>query len=364
MRWSNWMVAVAVLVVMACAGCGPYKVEKYVEIGPNETAFVIPMEGATSDQAKAESEEFLKKHKVFTKRITLAQREKKMGRTWGDFIWVPTDRVIRVDRAPVTREWTADPQANTPTRDDRLEFDSLDGIGFSSGFTFTAEIQEPDTERFVYRWGGDIDDAQSETKRRLEMVIDTNCRSFVQTELQNRFGQVMFSECMKQKTRFVNEVFDAARKEFKDSGITVSFFGMRGGLDPENPEIQRVLDRKFQAENEMSIALNETAAQAERNKQKVSEAKGQADMAIESARGQAETMRAMADAKAYQIQKEAEAQAAATAAKAKALEGEGGARLIQLEQVQKWTGVLPQWLFTGGGGGLPMLLNMPAPAQK
>jgi hypothetical protein len=81
----------------------PVRVDPIEEIEPNETAFVIPLELGTENQAKLESIDFLEKNQVAAKRIVIPQRERKIGR-WGHNIeWIPTVRVVTVDRTPVTR---------------------------------------------------------------------------------------------------------------------------------------------------------------------------------------------------------------------------------------------------------------------
>ena len=52
------------------ASCRPYHEEIYVEIQPNETAFLIPLEEGTQDnQMKFESAEYLETMKVAAKRV-------------------------------------------------------------------------------------------------------------------------------------------------------------------------------------------------------------------------------------------------------------------------------------------------------
>ena len=103
-KWSY--VGMMMLIIIGLVGCGPYKVERAVEVDSNSTAFIIPLEMSTLDgQATVVSKEFLDKHKVSAKRIILNQRARKTGRWWWEYEYIPTERVIQVDRTPVTREW-------------------------------------------------------------------------------------------------------------------------------------------------------------------------------------------------------------------------------------------------------------------
>ena len=95
--------------LLFASGCGvikPYNKPDVVVIEPNETAFVIPLEGASkSNQASFDSIEFLNEAKVATKRIEVAKRWLKTGRLPASGEYIPTARVITVSRTPVTREW-------------------------------------------------------------------------------------------------------------------------------------------------------------------------------------------------------------------------------------------------------------------
>src|SRR4051812_47637307 len=60
---------------------GPYPVEQFVEIGPSETAFVIPLEGENpGDQTTNATPEELKGMRVSAKRVSLHLRKRKVGR--------------------------------------------------------------------------------------------------------------------------------------------------------------------------------------------------------------------------------------------------------------------------------------------
>ena len=108
--------------VALLVSCGPYKKELSEEVENHETAFVIPIEyGTSEDQAKLMSEEYLEKNKVAAKRIILDQRKRKTGRFWWwfDYEWIPTARVVKVDRTPVTRDWITVKDKNGVIRQDK-----------------------------------------------------------------------------------------------------------------------------------------------------------------------------------------------------------------------------------------------------
>lgn len=344
------------------AGCmRDFQQEILVEIGPSESAFKVPLEGQTSAQEQAQSEEYLKKNQVFTKRVSLAQRWQETGRMSNMGKWINAERVIKVNRAPVTREWTHDDKSGTTGVDQSIPVGSLDSIAFGLNCTLTAEVDPDDAAKFIFKWSGDLDHEVNGSTRKLEIVIDTTVRSFISTSLQAKFGSVSLTEGLKNKEKFFHDTLDEARAEFKPNGITISFFGLHGNPRFVNPKVQETLDNKFISENAKLIAMNDTVMQLERNKQLVNAKEGEANMAIEAARGESESKKKVADGEAYAIEVKAKAEAGANRAKAAALEGEGGARLIAMQQILAWDGKFPQWWM--GGGSPSILLNVPGPTK-
>lgn len=264
-----------VALVLPLAGCwGPARVEQFVEIGPNETAYVIPLEGATNrGQAKFDSVAFLEAKKVAAKRVSLPLREKSTGRMWMDYEWIPTARVVKVDRAPVTREWTFNPGTGTGHGDQSLHMQSIDSIAFHCGATITVSIPEEDASTFLYNFGG----------RALHEVVDTNIRSYVLGELSSKFASIPLEEGMKQKAEFFVQTGKDATAYFKQKGVTLDYFGIEGGMGYDAPAVQASLDRKFMAENDKQIAQNELAAQQVRNQTAVSKAAADAEAAAKFA---------------------------------------------------------------------------------
>ena len=83
----------------------PYQEEKYVDVDANSTAYVIPMEAGTKDQTKLKSEAYYEQNKVSIKRIYTQTQWHSKGIMWYSGEWIPSTKVIIVNRTPVTREW-------------------------------------------------------------------------------------------------------------------------------------------------------------------------------------------------------------------------------------------------------------------
>ena len=89
------------------AGClKPFDRPEYVEIDTSETGFLIPLEGETGAQTRFQSEDYLVQRKVAAKRVQITHRWSQEGRYETEGRWIPTVRLVKVVRSPVTREWT------------------------------------------------------------------------------------------------------------------------------------------------------------------------------------------------------------------------------------------------------------------
>lgn len=303
--------------MLVLVGCGPVKLEKSVEVGPSETAYLVALE--TDAQGKFESIEYLEQQKVAAKRILLPQRDRKTGRMWFEYEWIPTARVIKVDRKPVSRKWTT-AQSSDPTTAP-LEVESLDSIGFAVGVTTTARIDEKEASRFLYYHAG----------RQLEEVIDTNIKSFVLAGLSTEFGKYNLTEARKKK----NEIFEKVEKEatvfFKERGITIEYMGLSEGLTYEMPEIQKAIDNSFVAEQSKITAQQEQEAAKIQNQTLIAKVAAES----EAANRLAQNLNAAMAKQRLEIEK---------------LRVEA-----QLEMAKKWNGQLPTNIIPSNN---PFLTNL------
>lgn len=351
------------LVVLGLTGCaGPYQEAKFVEVKPNETAFVIPLEGDTKEgQAKLNSVDFLEKAKVAAKRVYITQKQHNTGRGAGSFKWIPTVEVIAVDRAPVSREWTADKESGTSARNQAVAVESLDSINFRVGVAITCSIREEDTAKFLYYFAG----------KKTDELMDKDVRNLVQITLAREFGKYPLLECPSKK----NDVFKVCKEEttafFKTKGLTVDALGNSEGLLFDNKEIQDQFNRQVVAENDIKLAKQEKLAQDERNLTMMAKKKAEAEATIEVAKQEA---KAQEERNKVVISKaKAEREAAEELFKAKdviSLKVDMEVRRIladaQKTAAERWQGGVPASILPQGSGFL-FNLDMPKegqPAQK
>ena len=139
---------------------------------------------------------------------------------------------------------------------------------------------------------------------------------------------------------------------FKKKGISILALGQFGGFTYENPEIQKSIDAVFQAQQDEEVAKAEAKAAEQRKMALKLKGEGEAAQVLEARRGEAEGIKLVADAKAYelsQLQENPEAYLAL-----KQLE-------IEQTRLERWDGKYPTTLFGGNADTPGMLLNFTAP---
>ncbi|MFZ1720809.1 MAG: hypothetical protein WAU28_05730 [Candidatus Moraniibacteriota bacterium] len=256
------LVTLAVLL----SGCmGPAEIPPIEVVKPNETAFVIPLEGDSASQEKFESVKYLQAKKVQAKRITLPIKKRETGRWLGEFEWLPTVRVIKVDRSLVTREWSEPSlKGKPPTNMQKaaIAVESKESIGFHVGINVTVLIQEDDAATYLY-W---------HNVKSLQNVTDTNIRGFIQGVLSREFGALSLEQAKEQKNRVFGVAEKEAKDHFKQYGITILNLGNAGGLEFDDPEIQAAINNTQTSEMKIDVAKKDKLAQDERNKRDVATA--------------------------------------------------------------------------------------------
>lgn len=343
----------AILIPMAVLSSGcykPYDTPEYQDVDTAETAFVVPLEGDTSSQAKFQSIKYLSEHKVSTKRVQITHRWNQTGRMDDDGGWIANVRLIKVNRSPITREWTADGKTGTAAKDQAIWVESQDSVGFSMGFTVTGYIKEEDAETFLYWY----------PMGSLDKVMDMEARARVQQAV----GEVALKYPLDTLRSKKQEMIDAARKDvqefFASRGITVTTVASFGGMTYENPKIQDSIDQVFISQQLKDVNQAKLEAQQKENERVELEANATAERARREATG-------LADAK--MIAAKAESESLALLSKAVKDAGPSIFQLRGLEiekaRVDKWNGAYPTYMMSTGGGNSPsLLLNVPAPPEK
>lgn len=272
------LLAVAIVAMCAMTGCAkPYDKPEFVTIEASQTAFLIPLTGDTSNQASFESEELLAQTKVATKEIQIPHRWVQTGRMYWSGEYRANAKLIVVERKPVTREWASTKETATGNSNKAIFAESVESVGFFVGMNCSAQINEEDATKFLYRYNN----------KPLEEIIDTDIRSMVEKVFNDECGKYGIEDIKKQKTAIMDTVVEKVSAHFKEYGITITVLGMKEGISYENPEIQKAIDEKFSSEQLIITQqnLNEVA---------VSKAKAEAEAKILAAEAEAEANRKIA----------------------------------------------------------------------
>jgi len=352
---------IAVLVLPAfLTGCiKPYDRPEYIEIDTSETGFLIPLEGDGAQQAKFQSEDYLKQRKVAAKRIQITHRWSQEGRFDNDGRWIPSVRLVKVNRSPVTREWmTVENNQGAGTRrpghdDKAIWIESSDSVGFSMGFTCTAFISEEEAAKFLYWYpsGSLAEVMDREVRGRIQQVSAEVAAKYPLDGLRARKQEI--SDAVKQDlTNF-----------FAVRGISITTVGMFGGMTYENPEIQKSIDQTFIAQQQKVVAEAKLEAQKKENERLELEALGMAEKARREAIGLADARKTAAQGEAEAIR---EINRAAQEAQANPLLMQLKTLEIEKARIEKWDGRYPQWWMGGAmpGGGPNLLLQTSLPEKR
>ena len=231
--------------MMCLTGCRrPYDKPEFVTIEASQTAFLIPLIGDSSDQASFESEELLDQAKVATKEIQIPHRWVQTGRRHWVGNWRPSAKLIVVERKPVSRSWESGDSA--ATSQNAIWGETSDGIGFYVGMSCSAQINEEDATKFLYRFNNTP----------LESIIDNEIKTMVKDEFNKEASKYTSSDLHVNKNAIISAVKESVTKYFKEFGITITVLGTNEGFTFENQTIQNAIDKKFASEQELETQKN------------------------------------------------------------------------------------------------------------
>ena len=238
-------------------GCvRPYMKPVFEEVEANETAFLVPMSDSGSDQAKFESVEYLEERKVAAKRVELKQEWVQTGRINSNGYYQPSERLIKVSRTPVTREWTNASDTGSSTARQAVEAETLESIPFSANITAVAQIEEPDTATFLYLYQG----------KSLEEIMDSEIKTTIHSAFVCEAAKYTLEDILSKKEDIMETIRNQVIPYFKERGITITTIGLLGSFE-YSKEIQESIDQNFKSKKAVETAENNAKA-------KLAEAKG------------------------------------------------------------------------------------------
>jgi len=344
---NKWTLLVALGTMSIFSGCvRPYDTPEYSEIDTSETGFLIPLEGNSGNQAKFQSEEYLRELKVAAKRVQITHRWSQEGRLPNSGRWIATVRLIKVNRSPVTREWTAEAATGTAAKNQAVWIESSDSVGFSMGFTCTTFIPEEQAAKFLYWY----------PTGSLANVMDTEVRGRIQQVAAEIAAKYPLDALRARKQEISDAVKNDITSFFSQRGMVITTVGMFGGMTYENGEIQKAIDNTVIAQQLKVVNQARFEAQQRDNDRVTLEANAVAERARRIAAGEA-------DAKKIAAVAEAEAIRQVNQALAEARQNPLLYQLRSLEveraRVEHWNGQYPNYLLQTGSASPNLMLQMP-----
>ncbi|MBM3992661.1 MAG: hypothetical protein FJ303_00665 [Planctomycetes bacterium] len=359
------VVAIVLIPVIAFLGFAfikPYDVPEFIEVDSSESAFLIPLEGDTSNQAAFHSVKFLEEKKIATKRVQITHRWQQTGYLPSTGKWVGTVRLVKVDRRPITREWTKSPKTGTSPKDEAVAAESKDSINFTMGLSCTAHIPEESASVFLYSY----------PSRSLADMMDTEVRARIHQVIAEEAGKYVVFELPTKKNDIMKTVREDVVPLFKKKGIEITTLAMVGGLTFDNVDIQRSIDDAARASQLKVAAEAKRAAQEIENKTLLLAADGKAAASKREVQGriEVELLRVESDAKIRIREAEGQAEAIRKVADAKAYEALKASeqpetylrlRMIEAEMARwkQWDGRYPQYVVQMGNAPSVSAVHMP-----
>ena len=312
MKKKTFVLTLAMIICcLFLTGCRkPYDKPEFVTIEASQTAFLIPLVGDSSNQASFESEELLLEAKVATKEIQIPHRWVQTGRKNWQGEYRASATLIVVERKPVSRSWESGSSA-ADSNNRAIFGETSDGIGIYVGMNCSAQINEADAAKFLYRYNNTP----------LETIIDTDIKKMVEDEFNMATSVYTSTDLLNHKSEIMETVKTNVTSYFKEYGITITVLGLKEGISYENPDIQKAIDTKFASEQELVIQQN-------KNEANIAKAEAEAEAILIAAEAQAKANRLLSESLTDEI-------------------------LTQM-YYEKWNGILPTVYGSDG-----MLLQVP-----
>jgi len=258
----RWLAA-AILFALAAAApqaSAYYDKTDYTEaiyILPNQSAFVIPDAGANKDsQAQFMSLDYLKANKIAAKRVVIPHVKLSGSGGWSDF-YVPSARVIIVDRTPYNREWVTAVNRGTSNKNEGMPCQSSEGLNVTAGVSIGVSVREEDAARYLYYFGtippkgNEADPAVIFTSvyyaRSVADVMDRVGRGEVLSLVCQEISGRTLNADNKEAGTIMKNVTTAMTAFLAERGITLDYIGWADTFTFDQ-SVQKALNDKFTAD--------------------------------------------------------------------------------------------------------------------
>lgn len=268
MKKLSFVFALLVAMTVSFTGCvRPYDKPEYVEVGPNETAFVIPMltdkNVKTEDQVHLnENAEFYQKNMVSSKLIQIPHKWIKTGRFARSGYYKGTVRVITVDLTPRSGNWLQDDK-------NAIKVETAASQGITIPMSYTVRIKPEDAALYLSYYKA-VD---------FQSVIDTQINRYFAQEAGKAFHTVEYKDVAKQRDIILADAVEKTKDHFKAQGITIDQLAIVDGLIYDDKSLQSNIDEQAKIQAQIVLEENKQTLIAKQKANKIAEANIEADVA-------------------------------------------------------------------------------------
>lgn len=259
-------VALLFAVVMFTGCVRPYDKPEYVEIGPNETAFVIPMftdeNVKTEDQVHLNDVEFYQKNMVSSKLIQIPHKWIKTGRFARSGYYKGTVRVITVDLTPHSGNWLQNDS-------NAIKVETAASQGITIPMSYTIRIKPEDAALYLSFYKA-VD---------FQSVIDVQINRYFAQEAGKAFHSVEYKDVSKQRDIILQKAVETTKAHFATQGITIDQLAIVDGLIYEDESLQTNIDEQAKIQAQIVLEESKKTLIEKQKANKIAEANIDADVA-------------------------------------------------------------------------------------
>ena len=266
---KSFLLTVLLLVSTFFVGCvRPYDKPEYVEVGPNETAFVIPMftdvNVKTEDQVQLNNEavEFYKKNMVSSKLIQIPHKWIQTGRFVRDGYYKGTVRVITVDLTPKSGSWLQNDK-------NAIKVETAASQGITIPMSYTIRILPEDAALYLSYYKA-VD---------FQSVIDTQINRFFAQRAGEAFHTVEYKDVARMRDIILADAVKQTKEYFKFQGITIDQLAIVDGLIYDDKSLQSNIDEQAKVQAQIVLEKQKATLLDEQKRNKDKEAEMEASVA-------------------------------------------------------------------------------------
>jgi len=211
-----------------------------------------------------DSADYLNSNKVALKRFVIPHAKLNNSGGWASWdYYVPTGRLIIVDRSTYSREWVDAHDRGTSASKQGFPCQSSEGINITVGVSIGASVTEDNAAKFLAKFG--VRPPQGNRNepaviftsvyygRSLVEVMDAVGRHKVQTLVCNEIAKRTLDKANADATAIILKVNEDIIKFFEPYGVTIDFIGWADTFSFDN-EVQTAINRRYIASQDQYVA--------------------------------------------------------------------------------------------------------------